>query len=273
VAGFGRELVSARGNTGRTGTAVAVVAVGLAIAFVVGGCNLVPPQGSPTPSLPTPSVATPAATPSPPVQTLSPTPTATGDAQLESLWALISDPNLSYHLSGSGVNKNNGVVFERFTLELDISGDDYDGQVNSIGSSGKAHLIRKDGVMYARPAGSLWAARRVTNSVIQFVPFLDIHEMGDLQADGVQQSGRQTLYVYVSTSEYRPDVAHMMDLSRFATTCQTMQLQLLITDAAVPVSAHFECRVGSDTYAGTSDYKFTEFGKKFSIKPPIKPPN
>ena len=216
-----------------------------------------------------------ARTPAPIVATSrpSPQPTPTPDSPLESLWALISDPNLSYHLSGTGVNDNFGKVFERFTLELDISGDDYSGVVNSIGGSGKGRLVRKDGVGYVKLAGSsAWVARRVTNSVLEFVPFLDIHEQADLQADGTQQQGKQTLYRYVSTTQYHPDIAHMMDLSRFATTCSHMQLDLLVTEAALPVSAHFECTVGNDAYSGSSDYEFTDFGKKFSIKAPIKPP-
>jgi len=183
---------------------------------------------------------------------------------------LISDPGLSYHLSGRGLSISGGHEFERFTLELDVSADDYAGRINSIGGSGKAQLVRRDGVMRAPLAViSPRSERRIpTDSVIQFTPFLDIRDKDDLQADGSQKSGRQTLNRYVSTSQYRPDVAHMMDLSQFGETCDVLQLELLVTASAVPVSAHFECRVNDGQYSGTSDYKFTDVGKEFSIKPP-----
>jgi hypothetical protein len=255
------------------GEFLARAAVRLTFGLVIGAvlaCN--------SGNLGSPSTAKPTRSPtSPPPVAVQPSvnPTPTGDTRLESLWVLISDPGLSYHLSGTGVNKNNGSVFERFTLELDVSGDNYAGRVNSIGSSGKAQLVRHDGVMYARPAGGSWVARRMpSDSVLQFVPFLDIRARDDLRADGVEPGGgRQTLYRYVSTSQYRPDVAHMMDLSRFSGRCDVLQLELLVTDAAVPVSAHFECQINNDVYSGVSDYKFTAFGKAFSIKAPIKPPS
>ena len=195
------------------------------------------------------------------------------DTTLESLWALISDPDLSYHLSGGGLSKNYGKEYERFSMELDIAGDDYAGPINST-FSGKATLVRKDGVMYVRQAGHRnWVARRVpTSSLLQFVPFLDIRQKADLQPDGVQKDGWRTLYRYVSTDRYAPDVAHMMDLSRFSARCDPLRLELLVTDAGVPVRAHFACRVGTNTYSGTSDYKFTHVGDPFSIKPPVKPP-
>jgi hypothetical protein len=254
---------------GRAGKVLVCVCL---VALVGAGCNsnileerTTPPTASATPAQ-TVAAVTPTGTPTAP-------PTPTPDGRLEALWTLISDPTLSYHLSGAGASTVQGTRVERFTLELDISGDDYAGTVNSIGSSGKARLVRKDGVMYAKPAGSSkWTARRLTDSVIEFVPFLDISAQQDLQADGVQQKGQRTLYRYVSTGQYRPDVAHMMDLSRFTATCDVLRLELLVTDAAVPVSAHFECHVGNGTYDGTSDYTFTEFGKNFSIKPPVKPP-
>lgn len=247
---------------GRRRTALVLVCL---VALVGAGCNSnISEERTPPPV----STATPTQTAA--LATPTPTATPTPDSRLVALWALISDPALSYHLSGTGVSKVRGARFERFTLELDISGDDYAGTVNSIGSSGKARLVRKDGVMYAKPAGtSKWTARRLTDSVVEFVPFLDISAQQDLQADGVQQKAKRTLYKYVSTPQYRPDVAHMMDLSSFSATCDVLQLELLVTDAAVPVSAHFECHVGNGTYDGTSDYTFTEFGKNFSIKAPV----
>jgi len=254
---------------GRRGTMLVLVCL---VAFVAAGCNSnIFEERTPLPI----STATPTRTFALATPTVTPTPTATAtpDGRLEALWTLLSDPTLSYHLSGTGVSKVQGARVERFTLELDISGDDYAGSVNSIGGSGKARLVRKDGIMYVRPAGtSRWTARRFTDSVIEFVPFLDISAPQDLQADGVKQKGQRTLYSYVSTTQYRPDVAHMMDLSSFPATCNVLRLELLVTDAAVPVSAHFECHVGNGTYDGTSDYTFTEFGKNFSIKPPVHPP-
>jgi hypothetical protein len=263
------------GKTLGVGEFLARAAVRLTIGLVIGAvlaCNSgnlgSPPTTNPARS---PTIAT-----SRPVAVQpSVNPTPTRDTRLESLWVLISDPGLSYHLSGTGVNKNNGSVFERFILDLDVSGDNYAGQVNSIGSSGKAQLVRHDGVMYARPARGSWVARRVpSDSVLQFVPFLDIRARDDLRADGVEQGGgRQTLYRYVSTSQYRPDIAHMMDLSRFSGRCDVLQLELLVTDTAVPDNAHFECQINNDVYSGVSDYKFTAFGKAFAIKAPIKPPS
>jgi hypothetical protein len=204
---------------------------------------------------------------------VSPMPGPTPDARLDALWTLISDKSLSYHLSGKGLNTGTAIQ-ERFTMELDISGDDYAGEVNSIGSSGKGQLVRKDDVMYVRSAGTRkWIVRPVLyDSVIQFAPFLDIRAKNNLEFDGVDTSGKQTLYRYTSTNQYQPDVAHMMDLSRFSTRCDTMGLALLVTDAAIPVSAHFQCSIGDKTYLGTSDYRFTEVGESFSIKPPTKPP-
>ncbi len=225
------------------------------------------PAATPTPVPPVHATSRPVAVQS----TVPPTPAATADARLEALWTRISDPAVSYHLSGSGVNKQNGSVFERFTMELDISGDDYRGRVNSIGGSGKSQLVRLDGTMYMRAAGRPWTSAYVPrDDVLQFTPFLNIDSTADLSADGVVTRGGQQLFRYVSTSSYQPSVAHMMDLSLFTSRCDVLTLALLVTGDAVPVSAHFECQAATAAYSGVSDYEFSQFGKSFAITAPIK---
>jgi len=248
------------------------VAVRVIASVILGGLiywNFGKPSDSPSVANPPRPPITATSRPPAAQPTASTTPAATQADKVAALYARISDPALSYHLSGSGVSKAGRETLP-FTLELDITGDDYSGRVNSINSSGKAQLVRRAGMMYIRPQGSSkWVSRSVPrDSVLQFTPFLDIRTQRDLQADGVKEDGQRTLYRYVSTEWYQPDVAHMMDLSRFPGRCSTLRLELLATEDSVPVSAHFECHIDNDIYSGTADYKFTDVGKSFTIRPP-----
>lgn len=206
----------------------------------------------------------------------SPTPgsSAPGDEVMAKLWALIEDPELSYHLSGTGRSVHLGQEYERFTLELDVTGDDYAGRVNTIGGSGRARLIRKDGVMYFRPANGAWVGLESSDPTLVQVPFMAIDSRPAMAYDAPIEEGGRTVHRVISTSQYHPSITRMLDLAKFETTPDLVRLELYVSAAGVPVRAVFRCEArgvddaGKPNFMGTADYEFSEFGAKYVIKAP-----
>jgi hypothetical protein len=254
---------------------VSLLAVGLGFLALAFGVALIRiPLASPTQgTAPTPATAA-GATPRSersPLPTVTPSPE---DEVLASVWRQIDDPTLSYHLSGKGRSKIQGEIVFRFTLELDINGDDWAGKVNSVGGSGKVRMVRKDGVMYSRKGSARWQARRFSSPAIRMAPFMGVDSQADLVYDSPVVEDGRILHRLVSTSSYNPSIERMLHLATFRVVPDLVRLELYVTDSGVPIRATFRCEArgpraaGSPEFVGTADYTFSEFGANFSIKAP-----
>jgi hypothetical protein len=192
---------------------------------------------------------------------------------LDAFWALARDPNLSYHLEGSGSSQAEGFDAS-FELTLDIIGDDFTGTVNSIGGSGLAEYIRFDGVVYARPEGEEWLALRTSDAIFRQVPFMGLAGRRELAYDASLVEDGETLHRLVSSDFYAPSVERMLDVSLFELKPDTRALELIVTDDGVPVRATFTCIVngslvdGIPRFEGTAEYEFSAFGQSVVIQTP-----
>jgi hypothetical protein len=84
----------------------------------------------------------------------------------------------------------------------------------------------------------------------------------------------RTLHRLVATESYKPNIARMLELSRFDTRPDSLEFELVVTDEGVPVSATFRCVVqqggmgGEPGFVGTAEYEFDDFGAAYRIRAP-----
>jgi hypothetical protein len=192
---------------------------------------------------------------------------------LEAFWSTIRDPELTYHLEGTGEFR--GDFTTSFELSLDIAGDDFTGTVNTSGGTGFAEIIRLEGVVYARPTGQEWISRRTSDADLRQDPFMGLDGRRELVYDAAVAEDGATHHRLVSTSFYAPSVARMLDLGGFRTSRPTTRtLELLVTDAGVPLRATFTLVVegsavdGLAPMAGEAAYTFTNFGMPVVVATP-----
>lgn len=192
---------------------------------------------------------------------------------LDAFWAVARDPELAYHLEGTGGSTAEGFD-SSFELRLDVVGDDYSGTVNTIGGTGLADIIRVDHVVYVRPTGGAWLALRTDDRTLRQLPFMGLEGRRELVYDGTLEDGGRTLHRLVTTKFYAPSVERMLDLAGFTLRPDTLSLVLLVSDAGVPVRATFRCTVdgspvdGIPHFEGTAEYEFRAFGVPAAIATP-----
>jgi hypothetical protein len=222
------------------------------------------PSGSPDVAS---AVASPRSTP-------APTPRAIPDdiRIIDAFFERIDDPKLSYHLSARG-SVVGSFIRQRFTLELNVKGDDYAGRVNTIGGSGKARLVRKKGVVYAKPAGDRWHKRRTDSPVLRQVPFMAVDGRNDIEYVRSFKEGGRTLHRLVTTKYYQPNVARLLDLSRFSAVPDVLKVTFVVTDTGRPLRASVRVEKGKrgkgqQYVVGKATYRFTKWGADFTIKKP-----
>ena len=211
----------------------------------------------------------------------SPTPTPTADPGLAiraRFWALVSAPDVSYHLNANGAWTNRYVARHKtirgsFTESLDIVGDTYSGSFAPSGVPRRT-IARKGGVAWVRPAGGPRVARRTQDRYYRFSPFLDLRFAAWLDyVKPVTVDGRH-LHLLRSNTFYRPDVARMLGLIAFKVEPDTMVLELYVTDEGVPVSATFTVAVDvaytdmQQIFHGHANFSFARFGQPFKIVVP-----
>jgi hypothetical protein len=192
---------------------------------------------------------------------------------LEAFWKLARDPDLSYHLEGSGSSHADGFDAS-FELTLDVIGDDFTGTVNSIGGSGLAEYIRFDGVIYVRPEGGEWAGLRTGDAIFRQVPFMGIGGRRELAySDRLVEDG-MILHRLDSTEFYKPSVERMLDVSLLPLRPDVRSIELIVTDEGVPVRATFTAVLepslidGIPRFEGSADYLFSDFGQAVVIQTP-----
>lgn len=272
----------------RTPLVVALVAV---IAIIAAGAGIVFLAMSPSTSSLVPG---PAALASPtPGGSAAPRPTATpttsvdpGAAALAGFWARVSAPDLSYRLTATGKTTFDRKTFESFTESYAVVGDEYSGTIRShnrgvvlLGMQPSritsATVARKGGVVYLKEAGKHRTARRSSDRSDRLTPFMYLQLPGWIDyVKPVTVKGRH-LHLLRTNSFYRPDIARLLDLSKFDATPDTMTLDVLVTDDGTPVSATFtEHFVGDDQFGkshvfnGRTDFTFSKVGAKLPIAVP-----
>ena len=192
---------------------------------------------------------------------------------LDAYWELVRDPELAYHLEGTGSSKAEGFDTS-FELSLDIVGDDYAGKVNTIGGSGKADMIRADHVMYVRLEGREWVAIRTDDAFIRQTPFMGLEGRRELVYDEALTEGGRTVHRLRTTDFYAPSIERMLDLSQFNLEPAEVSLELIVDDEGVPLRASFSCLVtespadGIPGFVGTAEYVFSDFGEPAPIATP-----
>lgn len=201
---------------------------------------------------------------------------------LDAFWSTVRQSDLAYHLEGSGTahaTTPTQTFDTSFELSLDVVGDEFSGRVNSIGGSGMAEITRVDGVVYARPQGGNWVYGRTSDSIVRQDPFAGLEGRRELGYDSAVVVDGGTLHRLSTTEFYAPSVGRMLDLASFNFHANVVKLDLLVTDAGIPVSATFTCLVngsladGIPHFVGSAEYTYTKFGEPADIKAPIGLPS
>jgi len=247
---------------------MALIVVGLALLLATGAGALIVlrPTAAPEPSLSLPSVG--------------PPPTKAPGAEVTAaMWKLIGTSAVSYHLETSGtvVAKAADKRFaQKFTLAIDIAGDDYVGTLAFAG--GKKYVWdRFQGTVYARVAGtSKWSSTPTFDRAFRQSPFMGLDDQRELAYGGSFVEKGITLHRLVSTEAYRPSVARMLALARFDLPflAVDVHLELIVTDEGVPVRATFSCKVAPDPekgiigFSGSAKFSYSKFGQGPKITAP-----
>ena len=251
------------------GLAVIAVAVAGLLAFAASSPGSLPRQAAAT---------TPAGGGSGtgPLSVASPTPTPTPDpgaAVAAKFWKLVSDPKASYRMTASGKSVINKKTFETFKESIDVVGDTYSGWIDSS-ISPKSKIARKDGVIWVKIPGKARVGRQTSERYYRLTPFLYLEMAAWLDyVKPVTVNGRH-LHLLRSNKYYRPDIARMLDFSKFLVVPDKMVLDVYVTDEGVPVSAVFTADVdvgygaGRQIFHGRTSFTFTKFGSKLKITVP-----
>jgi hypothetical protein len=194
---------------------------------------------------------------------------------LDAFWTLARDPTLAYHLEATGESRGGGID-EPFELSLDVVGDDFTGTVNTIGGSGKADMVRLDGVVYVRQVGQPWHFLVTNDPILRQVPFGGLEGRSELAYDAPVQDGTATIHRLLTTATYDPSVGRMLDLAKFALHPDTVKLELFVADDGTPLRAAFTCILkggavaGVAPFAGSASYAYTKFGTVVPIVAPAE---
>ena len=209
-----------------------------------------------------PGIATPA----------PPTPADPGVAVKDKFWALVSDPNCQLpHDRERQVDDQREAV--RVVQAVDrrrrrrILGLDRQQRV----AEGK--IARKDGVVWVKVPGRARVGRQTSERYYRLTPFLYIGLAAWIDYVKPVTVGGRHLHLLRTNSFYRPDIARMLDLGKFRVVPDKMNLDVLVTDAGVPVSAVFtaDVTVGNATqqrFHGKTTFAFSKFGDKLRISVP-----
>lgn len=259
----------------RSRTPLAIVGVAV-LAIAIAGAGLVylavSPGGSTGSTTQTgatgtlPSLAAGVATPTP-----APTPDP-GQVVLDKFWKLVSDPNASYHMTASGKSTINRKTYQTFKQSIDVVGDEYSGWIDSKVSP-KARIARKDGVVWVKVPGKARVGRQTSARYYRLTPFLYLEMAAWMDYVKPVTVGGRHLHLLRSNKFYRPDIARLLDLGKFVVVPDKMNLDVLVTDAGVPVSAVFtaDVTVGNarqQRFHGKTTFAFSKFGDKLRISVP-----
>ena len=206
----------------------------------------------------------------------SPTPTPTADPGVvvaAKFWKLVSDPKASYHMTASGRSVINKKTFETFKEAIDVVGDEYSGWIDSS-ITPKAKIARKDGVIWVKLPGKARVGRQTSERYFRLTPFMYLEMAAWVDYVKPVTIGGRHLHLLRSNKYYRPDIARMLDFSKFLVVPDKMVLDLYVTDEGVPVSGVFTADVvvgygrNRQDFHGKTSFTFTKFGAKLPIVVP-----
>lgn len=251
------------------------------VATAVGGYwALTQPPLSPAPSAsPSPSL-TASTLPSGAVVVPSPSVAATpfvldSTRVVDAFLALIAKPGPTYHVRATGRSVGPGLNVP-FTLVLDVSEDDFVGTNDARGDgSGFANIVRLDGLAYVRPKGGAWEKRRTDDPIFRQFPFLGVEGSNDLQYVETFMEGEHKLHRIATTKYYQPSVARLLDLPTFQMNPDLLAVELILSDAGIPLRATVRVEAGGQTSAnkpvflGKASYRFTKWGVAVKVKAPV----
>ncbi len=254
----------------RVAAIVAIVAIGAA-AVGIGALAL-------SPNVPAANVGSlpGAASGAPGRPTAVPTPSPTvdpGKAVLDRFWAVVSAPDLSYHMTASGKSVLDRKTIETYKEAVDVVGDEYSGWIDSSVTP-KSLMARKDGVVWVKVPGKPRVGRQTGERYFRLTPFMYLEMPAWLDYVGPVTVGGKELHLLRSNTFYRPDIARLLDFSKFLVVPDTMALDLYVTEAGVPVSALFTADVvfggsaGGHPFHGRAAFTFSKVGAKLRIVVP-----
>jgi hypothetical protein len=209
------------------------------------------------------------ATPTP-----SPTPDP-GKLVLAKFWTLVSAPDVSYHMTAKGKSVFDKKTIESYAESIDVVGDTYSGWIDS-NVSPKSLIARQKGIVWVKVPGKPRVGRQTSERYFRLTPFLYLTMAAWVDyVRPVTVNGRR-LHLLRSNAFYRPDIARMLDFSKFLVEPDTMVLDVYVTDAGIPVSAEFTADVeihdstGNHVFHGRSDFAFSKVGAKLTIHVPSR---
>jgi hypothetical protein len=249
-----------RRSSNRASQAIIVVGLAVLLAAVGGGAVvLLQPGSTPFPS-----------------PFLRPAPTQADAPVLAAFWQLVEPSTLSYHLVSAGSETFAGKTLS-FSLSLDIDGDNFTGRITESPPAHRASFVRYAGFLYIKFAGQTkWATLETQDRDRRESPFMGLDDHRELISEGPFIEGGKRLYRLVSTAFYRPSIARMLDLNAFGFPFGSVapSLELIVTEAGVPVRATFTVTVAADAangvlpFKGSSTFMFSKFGQVVKIAAP-----
>jgi len=193
---------------------------------------------------------------------------------LHAFWALIEDPDLSYHVETHGT----GLVGEEaytFSESLDVAGDDWKGTevAHGFGGVGVTQVVALDTtVWYKFPDG--WHRNVEHDPFFRSRPLLGLDNIRDLMAAGSVQRNGTTLYDLKSTTDWQPYPGRLIGFVSLGLHVDTLELDVLVTSDGVPVEAtvHIEAgglgSNGKPQLDAKATRTFTKVGGTFTIVAP-----
>jgi hypothetical protein len=247
----------------------AVIGVGLLVAAIAAAVVL-RGGGTPAPDAGTETVA--------PKVTPSLGPAATPDADdlaLQRFWALIADPNLSYHVDTKGGGTVGIADAYTFSESLDVSGDNWGGteRAHGLGVAGIASIVVLDTEVWIKFPDA-WHKNIEHDPYFRSRPFMGLDSERDLMISSEVVKDGRTLYDLKATTNYQPYPGRLIGFVSMDTHVDTLEFDILVTEEGVPVQATVHILAGGLGVTGKPELDakatrtFTKVGDTFTIKAP-----
>ena len=255
-------LLPPSGEPSRSGALVALGVVGIVVVIGLSIMLVSPRQAAP---LAPPGAAT--------LPSSRPTPTYSDENRVvDAFWATVGASDASYHLDADGTTML-GTESLAFAFSLDVVGDDYVGAFSD--SRDRATLIRKAGTVYARLNGGDWLQEATDDAILRQVPFLAIRTRTELAYYERVQAGQETQHHLRSTPWFAPDLIRLLGFTSDRNViCEERSLEILVSDAGVPIHASFRCArtyhlVGGQlAFSGVGEFSYSAWGEPVEITAP-----
>jgi hypothetical protein len=205
--------------------------------------------------------------------TVEPTPTEP-QRVMAAFWRTLEFGPLSYHEEVTGTTDTDAVQ-ATFRLSLDVLDDEYTGKVFVSAGVGDVLLVRHEGVVYAQVVGETeWHSGSLNFREYRESPFLGLDDHRELAYGEVFIENGRKLHRLVSTAVYRPAIGRMLRLYVPELPTATVSLELIVSDAGLPIRATFAAQFEGDSrtitppFTGSATYVFSRFEEPVTITAP-----